>query len=89
MTFFLASMSGALLGSIRTLITNDPRIAFGPFLVAGALFTAFAYDQIHHFLFETWPTWQRESASAPFVLLGVLVLCMFAFVMLRRRRRRS
>ncbi len=46
LTFFLAPFFGAVFGIIEKLRTGDTTIAYGPFIVAGALLSLFLGDQI-------------------------------------------
>ncbi|MEO0480711.1 MAG: A24 family peptidase [Planctomycetota bacterium] len=87
LTFFVASLLGAVGGSLRLLFTRDPYVAFGPVLVLAAFLTAFFRQDMLDFWFETLPTWSRESESAPIVLIGALVVCSLMLLVLRRRRR--
>lgn len=88
LTFFLGCLAGALGGGIRTLFTRDPYLPFGPYLVLGALLTLFLREPLVEFLTVTWPRWQQENASSPWVL-GATALVAFAFLVFLVRRGRS
>jgi leader peptidase (prepilin peptidase)/N-methyltransferase len=87
LVFLIASVVGALYGIGSVWMTRDPRIAFGPFLVVGALVTLFAGDALRTFLFDTWPRWQTQHAS-PWLLVVVGLVCLvLLFVLVRKGRR--
>jgi len=50
LTFFIAPFFGAVFGIIEKIRTNDTTIAYGPFLVLGALVSLFYGDQIIAFI---------------------------------------
>lgn len=87
LTFFLASLVGAIGGGLHRLITREHYIPFGPFLAIGALLVLFFQKDILHFVFVTWPLWQEQSAAAPYLLSGATVFCILALVFLIRRGR--
>ena len=89
LTFFMASLLGAVGGSIHRLVTKDAYVPFGPFLAGGALCALFAKAPLIQFIFVTWPAWQRESTWAPFVLFGAMFACLLLLVVLVRRGRAS
>ncbi len=86
LTFFLGCVLGAVVGIVHRWLTRDEMIPFGPFLAVGALLTLFWQKPILWFLFETWPAWQRESPTAPWLVAGAALLSLIALVMLVRRR---
>ncbi|MBP9854229.1 MAG: prepilin peptidase [Candidatus Omnitrophica bacterium] len=50
LAFFIAPFFGALFGLIEKIRTKDTTIAYGPFLVLGALMALFCKDQIIHYI---------------------------------------
>ncbi len=89
LTFFLGCVFGAVVGVVRQLFTRDPYLAFGPWLALGAVVTLFAQDAVLELLTVTWPAWQREHASSPFLLGGVSIVALVLLLILLRRGRRS
>ncbi|GAB4161450.1 MAG: A24 family peptidase [Planctomycetota bacterium] len=89
LAFFLACLSGAVIGLVHRVLTRDSMIPFGPFLALGALCSLMGSGPILGFLFETWPAWQRRAGAAPWILGGAAILSSFALVILVRRRRGS
>jgi leader peptidase (prepilin peptidase) / N-methyltransferase len=89
LTMFLGCVFGAVLGSVGALAGRGTVIPFGPFLAIGAVVAMFARGPILHFLFTTWPEWQRSNPTAPMWLAGFAVLSLFALFVLVRRGRRS
>jgi leader peptidase (prepilin peptidase)/N-methyltransferase len=89
LTFFLGCVFGAVVGVVRQLFTRDPYLAFGPWLALGAVVTLFAQDAVLELLTVTWPEWQREHASSPFLLGGVSTVALVLLLILLRRGRRS
>ncbi len=89
LTFFLGCVSGAVFGVVSKIVTKDSEIAFGPFLVLGALFTLFWRAPIVEFLTVTWPEWQRENANSPLALGAVAAISLLLLIVLVRRGRAS
>lgn len=87
LTFFLGCVVGAVAGLILKVITRDSYIAFGPYLALGAVVTLFLREPMIKFLTVSWPQWQRQNASSPWVLVGLGLLCLFLLVHLVRRGR--
>jgi leader peptidase (prepilin peptidase)/N-methyltransferase len=87
LTFFLGCVFGAVVGLVRQLFVKDPYLAFGPYLALGAVFTLFLRDDLLEFLTVTWPEWQREHASSPWLLGGVGLVAAFLLLILLRRGR--
>jgi leader peptidase (prepilin peptidase)/N-methyltransferase len=88
LSLFLGCVSGAAFGAVAMLRGGGARIPFGPWLALGAVVSLFAADPIFHFLFETWPEWQRTSASAPWLLLVLALFSLVALYAVVRRGRR-
>jgi leader peptidase (prepilin peptidase) / N-methyltransferase len=89
LTMFLGCVFGAILGSIGSLLGRGSVIPFGPYLALGAVVAMFARAPIVHFLFTTWPEWQRSNPTAPWWFAAFAVLSLFALFVLVRRGRRS
>jgi len=53
-TFFLAPFFGMIYGIIEKIRTKDSAIAYGPFIVAGALLSLFYGDQILSWLISSY-----------------------------------
>jgi len=87
LTFFLGCVFGSVIGVVRQLFTRDPYLAFGPYLALGAVVTLFAQDAVLELLTVTWPAWQREHASSPFLLGGVSIAALAILLILLRRGR--
>jgi leader peptidase (prepilin peptidase)/N-methyltransferase len=89
LAMLLGCLFGALLGGLGTLLGGATKIPFGPYLALGAIVAHLAYGPIVTFLFDTWPTWQRERASAQWLLAGgATVSLVLMLVLVRRARRR-
>lgn len=86
MTFFLGCLLGAVAGSARLLFVRDPYVAFGPYLAAGAVITLFLHGDLIEFLTVTWPRWQAEHVSSPWLIAGFALLAAGAVLILLRRR---
>jgi len=89
LTLLLGCVVGAAVGSISALRGGAARIPFGPYLAIGAAVSLFAEAPILHFVFDTWPAWQRSSAAAQWLLPAAAVFCLFALLALVRRGRRA
>jgi leader peptidase (prepilin peptidase)/N-methyltransferase len=90
LTMFLGCMLGALIGGVGSLFGGATKIPFGPYLALGAVIALFARGPIVTFLFTTWPEWQRDNTSAPWLLTGFAVVALtLLFVLVRRGRRAS
>ena len=90
LTMLLGCLLGAVLGGLGTLLGGASKIPFGPYLALGAIVAHFAYGPIVTFLFDTWPAWQRERASAQWLVAGgATVSLALMLVLVRRARRRS
>jgi leader peptidase (prepilin peptidase)/N-methyltransferase len=88
LTMLLGCVFGAVIGGLGTAFGGASKIPFGPYLALGAVVAHFAYGPIVTFLFDTWPTWQRERAGAQWVLAGgAVVSLVMLFVLVRRGRR--
>ena len=87
LTFFLGCVVGAVGGSIKLIVTRDSYVPFGPYLALGALLTLFAQQSIFTFLFQTWPEWQRSSASATLLMVCLALVCIILLVVVVRRGR--
>lgn len=87
LTFFLGCVFGSVVGVVRQLFTRDPYLAFGPYLALGAVVTLFAQDSVLELITVTWPEWQREHASSPFLLGGVSIAALATLLILLRRGR--
>lgn len=87
LTFFLASLTGAVGGILHRWLTRDAYVPFGPFLALGAMLVLFWETAILRFLFETWPEWQQRSPSAPLLISAAALLSIVALVILVRRGR--
>ena len=57
LTFFLAPFFGAVYGIIEKIRTKDTAIAYGPFLVAGALISLFCGDAILAWMMRGYGLW--------------------------------
>ncbi|MCC6783209.1 MAG: prepilin peptidase [Planctomycetes bacterium] len=86
MTFFLGCVLGSIAGSLRLFFVRDPYVAFGPFLAAGAVISLFFHADGIEFLTETWPRWQAEHVSSPWLIAGLGLLAAGALLILLRRR---
>lgn len=90
LTMFLACVLGAAFGIVAVMRRGAAsKIPFGPYLALGAVIALFAGDPIQHFLFVTWPDWQRQSENAPWLLLVVGLASLVALFLLLRRARRT
>jgi leader peptidase (prepilin peptidase)/N-methyltransferase len=89
LTLFLGCLVGAAVGSLVALRGGAARIPFGPYLALGAVASLFAEAPILHFVFDTWPAWQRSSATAQWLLPLAAVFCLLALLALVRRGRRA
>jgi leader peptidase (prepilin peptidase)/N-methyltransferase len=87
LTFFLASLTGAVGGLVHRWLTKDAYVPFGPFLALGALLTLFFAGPILRFLFVTWPEWQYQSPMASWLLSAAAVLSILVLMILVRRGR--
>ncbi len=87
LTFFLGCVFGALTGGVRAMFTRDPYVAFGPFLVLGALVALFFERELIEFLTVTWPGWQTREPSAAMAVLGTGLLLSVVLLFLVRRGR--
>ena len=54
LTFFIAPVFGAVFGIIEKIRTKDSTIAYGPFLIVGALISLFFKDRILELLFRNY-----------------------------------
>lgn len=89
LTMFLGCMFGAVIGGLGLLFGGAAKIPFGPYLALGATVALFATDPILHFLFVTWPEWQRSSPSAQWFLPVLALLSLVALIVLVRKGRRQ
>jgi leader peptidase (prepilin peptidase)/N-methyltransferase len=89
LTLLLGCVVGAAVGSLSALRGGAARIPFGPYLAIGAAIALFAEAPILHFVFHTWPAWQRSSAVAQWLLPVAALFCLFALLALVRRGRRA
>jgi len=89
LSLFLGCVFGAVVGGALALRGGlGLRIPFGPYLALGAVCALFLQPPILHFLFVSWPEWQRSSGTAQWFLLAVALLSLVAlFVLVRRGRR--
>ncbi|MBK8096471.1 MAG: prepilin peptidase [Planctomycetes bacterium] len=95
LTLFLGCVFGSIGGLLQMARRRSAdesagahEIPFGPYLALAALIALFAARPILHFLFETWPEWQRDHAATPWLLLGSAILSLLALLVLVRRVRR-
>lgn len=89
LTFFVGCIAGALFGVLLKLVTKDSEIAFGPYLVLGALATLFAYEPMLEFFTVTWPQWQHEQLQSPLAMAAVAAVSLVLLFVLIRRGRNS
>lgn len=88
LAMFLGCVFGAVIGGIGALRGRSTVIPFGPYLALGAVVALFVGEPIRWFLFIAWPEWQRQSASAPWLLLTIAIVSLaLLFVLVRRGRR--
>jgi leader peptidase (prepilin peptidase)/N-methyltransferase len=88
LAMFLGCVFGAVVGGLGAWRGRSTVIPFGPYLALGAVVALFAGAPIRSFLFITWPEWQRQSASAPWLLLAAAAVSLaLLFVLVRRGRR--
>lgn len=87
LTFFLGCVFGAVVGVVRQIFVKDPYLAFGPYLALGAVVTLFLREELIELLTVTWPSWQREHASSPWLLGGVGIVAISVLLLLVRRGR--
>ncbi|MCA8953398.1 MAG: prepilin peptidase [Planctomycetes bacterium] len=88
LTLFLGCVAGAVLGAASMLRGGAAKIPFGPYLAIGAVLALFWQRPILDFLFVTWPAWQRDSTSGPWILLAVALVSLVLLLVLVRRSRR-
>ena len=87
LTFFLGCVFGAVVGLLRQFFVKDPYLAFGPYLAIGAVVTLFLGEPFVEFLTVTWPAWQSEHASSPWLIAGAAMAAGLALILLIRRGR--
>ena len=75
LTFFLAPFFGAGFGIVEKIRTKDSTIAYGPFLIMGALVSLFWGDKIINFVSqEAYTTYEKDPIC--------LYVCFFIFLFL-------